>query len=347
MKTLLLRADAGGRVGTGHLLRCLALAQAWQDRGGHAVFLSRCEVPALAERIAKEGFELVEVREPHPAPTDLDVLLKTAASGPGGTAFVAVDGYHFDAAFCKALRAAGHRLLVIDDVADQPYYEADVLLNQNLGAETLDYHASPQTRLLLGPQFALLRPEFALAAGSAPEQRVAPRASRVLVTMGGSDPTNATSRVLRDLAGVAGPLEIRVLVGAGAAFLDLGQTTGSHRITRLRDPRDVSEHILWADLVVAAAGTTSWEVACLGRPALLGVVAENQRGIAAELHAAGAAVDLGWLSDLGPNALAAQVQGLVDDMPRRAAMASAGRRLVDGHGARRVVAVLHSWSSKE
>src|SRR5262249_32858596 len=158
-----------------------------------AVFVSCCASVALCQRIVEAGLGFIGLEKPHPARLDLDTTLATLArfaTFAHTPPWLVLDGYHFDAAYQQAIRAAGYRLLVIDDMAHLPQYYADVLLNQNMHATALHYHCNPEATLLLGSCYALLRPEFPAWRG---RQRSVPEVARkVLVTMGGSDPDNVT-----------------------------------------------------------------------------------------------------------------------------------------------------------
>jgi len=157
---LLIRADADSRIGVGHVMRCLALAQAWQDSGGEAVFVAT-ELPGgLEERLLHEGFQLIRIPAPVGGPEDAAATL--AAARNHSAVWIVVDGYAFTASFLDALREAGSRVLAIDDMANLERYPVDVLLNQNLSATPAAYdgRAGSSTTLLLGPRFSLLRREF-------------------------------------------------------------------------------------------------------------------------------------------------------------------------------------------
>ena len=153
---LLIRADAGAAMGTGHVMRCLALAQAWQDAGDQAVFVSSSLPPALDSRLRDEQIGV------HP----LSAAVGTAADARAtadraralGARWIVVDGYQFGADYQRALKDASFRLLVIDDYGHAGHYCAELVLNQNLDApESLYRSRGPSTQLLLGCRYALLR----------------------------------------------------------------------------------------------------------------------------------------------------------------------------------------------
>ena len=301
-----IRADASTAIGWGHAMRCLALAQALPQRPTFVMD----DPPAAFVARAEPDADVVALGDPLP---DAD--------------WVVIDGYHLGTDYQRAVREAGARVLVIDDHGHLDRYEADILLNQNLGAP--DYrNRAPGARLLLGPRYALLRREFR----DVPARATRDVACRVLVTLGGSDPDNVSSRVLEGLGSVALPLEVQLIAGAGNPHVDaLARAPGVELVV---DAHDMPARMAWADLAVTAAGSTSWELARTGTPQLAIAIADNQRPVIHGLTEAGLAIDLG-VGDV-----AGAVEALARDRPRREAMSARGRELVDGRGALRVVAAM-------
>lgn len=332
---LVIRADANHSMGTGHVMRMIALGQAWADRGGAVRFLGRIESEPLRVRIAAEGFELVDLDSAHPAPADLAALLEHSAVG----GWVALDGYHFDTAYMRAARSSGRKTLVLDDINDRGEYAADVLLNQNLRAEHFSYRVNPEARQLLGLRYALLRREFRAvrAAWSGPHQPL-----RLLVTMGGSDPVNFTATVLRALALPSGhDFHVRVVVGPANANRDeLARLTGAlpMPVDLATAGQDMPGHMAWADLAVTAAGSTCWELAHMGVPMLAFELAENQAGVLVGLASTGAAVSGGRAAETTPADVAALLAAL--NPQRLVELSARARAVVDGQGAFRVVEAL-------
>jgi UDP-2,4-diacetamido-2,4,6-trideoxy-beta-L-altropyranose hydrolase len=254
---------------------------------------------------------------------------------------VVLDGYQFAGEFQRALKDGGLRLLAVDDYGHAGHYWADFVLNQNLHADEVAYDREAQTRLILGPRHALLRREFWRWRGQA--RRTAAVARKVLVTLGGADPGNVTSDVVRALRQQsADEMEAVVLVGAssphGAAVRQAAQGSGHIRV--ITDAADMSELMAWADVAVAAAGSVSWELAFMGVPALLLVQADNQEPVARCLDREGAAVNLGRAGAGTEQALAEQLSRLLRSAAARQAMSARGPELVDGGGAARVVGAL-------
>lgn len=157
-RPLVLRADATTEGGTGHMMRTLALSQAWIDDGGRARWLVAEAPPSLLERIEREGVEIVPVAAPAGSLADAVVVRETLGADDGTMAVI--DGTHFGSAYLDALGEVGPRVMVIDDMADRPDYPVGLLLNQNAHADRAEYPADASCRFLLGTRYVLLRREF-------------------------------------------------------------------------------------------------------------------------------------------------------------------------------------------
>ena len=342
--SLVIRADAGTRQGTGHLMRCLALAQGWQAQGGQVHFVSACESEGLRQRIAQGGFRLTPVLQPFPHSADWDLLSPVLAGQP--EAWVVLDGYHFDSTYQSRIKETGCRLLVIDDMAPLPHYYADVLLNQNIHAVELQYQCEPYTQLLLGCRYALLRSEFVRWRGW--ERNIPSVAHRVLISMGGSDPHNQSIKVARALQHLrVDGLEAVVVIGPSnphaGSMKSLAQECG-FPIRLVRNVADMAELMAWADLGISSASSTCWEFAFMGLPSAVLVTAENQQKVAEGLTHHGMAMNLGWYGDVSDIALAEPLQSLVFDRHRRNQMSKLGRQAVDGNGAANVISAMNQRS---
>ena len=302
------RADASVQIGTGHVMRCLTLAAELRRRGHTCRFVCRDLPGHLSQMIGDAGFDLTLL----PAPADDfkagadDPSHATGAKGPWkldaaqtlaaaqDIDWLVVDHYAFDARWQTGALAPGVRLAVIDDLADRAH-ATDLLLDQNLGRLSKDYDdLLPQkAERLIGPKYAILRPEFAALR----ETALARRAERgntvktVLISMGGVDLDNATGAVLSVL-GAQLDLRITVVMGANAPALDLIRAQG-RRVQVIVNTSDMAGLMAKADLAIGAAGGASWERCALGLPTLVAVLADNQAEAAVALSTAGAAIEIG------------------------------------------------------
>jgi spore coat polysaccharide biosynthesis predicted glycosyltransferase SpsG/RimJ/RimL family protein N-acetyltransferase len=260
-----------------------------------------------------------------------------------GADWVVLDGYQFGVEFQRAIKNAGLRLLVVDDEARARHYIADLVMNQApyavRGMHSI--HGS-STALLLGTRYALLRREFLPARPT--DWSPVPRAQRVLVTLGGADPDNCTRTILEAIAGIEKLTTIAVVGPSNSHATELeqlAQGTGG-QITVRRNPPDMSQLMAWADLAISAAGSTCWELAFMGLPMVLVVLAENQGPGATSLDQLGLARNLGWHTKLSADKVCAAVMQIIDDPALRASMSRKGSELIDGRGASRVVTEMRS-----
>jgi UDP-2,4-diacetamido-2,4,6-trideoxy-beta-L-altropyranose hydrolase len=347
VNALVVRADASSAIGMGHAMRCLALVQALADEtGGAATFLMADPPDAFVGRAGDEDAHVIGLAA---APGTLDDAEETAElARTQKAAWVVLDGYRFDGAYQQAL-AGGVRVLMLDDHAHLDRYHVPLLLNQNAGATAEPYHdRAPDSRLLLGPSYVLLRREFRTWDG--PQRETRGSARRILVTLGGADADDVTSRVLRALASYDDPHEVQVLVGPANPNLDAierAAAAGQHPVELVVDARDLPRRMAWADLAVAAAGSTSWELARVGTPQLAIVLADNQRPVAAGLEHEGVAISLGWHADLRAERIIDAVRDLARDPARRAELSRRGRELIDGRGTLRVLAAMEHFDRPE
>lgn len=336
---LFLRADASIAMGTGHVMRCLALAEAWQDAGGRAVFAMAEATPAIQARLAAESCEVASIS--HAAGTAEDASQTITFAGERKSDWIVVDGYQFTADYQCALKAAGFRVLFLDDYGHAQSYSADLVLNQNVHANEEMYGTiEPYTRLLLGPRYCLLRREFTSWRGW--KREIAPIGSKVLVTMGGSDPGNVTATVIDALYQLS-DVEVTVVVGgSNPHFESLQRSTsqGDGRFRLLKSVANMPELMAQADVALAGAGTTCWEICLLQLPLVLIDLADNQKPIARALDALGAAVHLGNAGTVTEQQIAKRVTSLLASEAERAALSQRCGKLVDGRGSERVLGEL-------
>jgi UDP-2,4-diacetamido-2,4,6-trideoxy-beta-L-altropyranose hydrolase len=346
MNPLIIRADATSGTGTGHVMRCLALAQAWQDQGGKAVFISHCESDALGKRITAEGINLIALDKPHPDPFDLGFTIsrlnKLKAQNSRRKTWLVVDGYHFDADYQKSIKATGYGLLWIDDYGHAEHYWADLILNQNISADPSRYtKCEPYTQLLLGTRYALLRREF--KRWHAWKREISPVARKVLVTLGGGDPDNVTMQVIQALKEVdVSGLEARIVIGPANPHVELLRQAirADSRLHLLTNVTDMPDLMAWADVSISAGGSTCWEQAFMGLPCLIIVTAENQRANAEALDRENIGINLGWHQDLLPERITSQLKQLTINLKLRVLISKQSQELVDGAGGRRVLQAL-------
>ncbi|MDJ0677012.1 MAG: UDP-2,4-diacetamido-2,4,6-trideoxy-beta-L-altropyranose hydrolase [Calothrix sp. MO_167.B42] len=338
---LVIRADASKQIGTGHVMRCLALAQAWQYAGGDVIFVMATKTPALEARLKSEGMEVVyipvQIGSVEDARETVNLTRKFNAN------WVVVDGYEFGGEYQQIIKDNGLRLLMIDDYGHAEHYYADIVLNQNISAhEGLYVNREPYTQLLLGVKYTLLRREFRQWCGW---NREIPAVGRkVLVTLGGSDPDNVTLKVIQALELVQfNDLEVVVVVGGSNPHYEQLKSVcldAKFPIHLKRNVTNMPELMAWADVAVAAGGSTNWELSFMGLPSIILVLADNQRAIAEKLGSMKITINLGCYEDVSPTEIALALKPLLDAPQARMEMSQQGQKLVDGGGNTRIAAIL-------
>lgn len=338
----LARVDASAQIGFGHLSRTSTLLSALRERGVSLVVATHAPTDAARAWIARTGATLFEIGAAPGSPSDLSETRALASEAE----LVIVDGYVFDASFHDGLRDARRAVVAIDDLGEAPT-GADVVLNGNLYAEALTYATPPGGHALLGPRYALVRAEF-LAARAAREARAPSTegAPRLLVTMGGADPTGETEKALDAIAQVDEPLHARVILGgANPRASDLAARArslgnGARRVEAIVSATDMGDQMVWADAALTAAGSTCLELATVGVAGATVTVAENQRLVARAFDARGLLRSLGVARDVTPDAMRAAIVGLLADPAERRRAEMAQRAAVDGRGAARAAEAL-------
>jgi UDP-2,4-diacetamido-2,4,6-trideoxy-beta-L-altropyranose hydrolase len=322
------------------MMRCLALAEAWMDTRGQVIFVSACASPAIENRLEIKGILVIRICQD--AGTSGDAAETIRLAREHGADWIVVDGYQFDSAYQKSIHASGLFLLFIDDFGHADRYYADLVLNQNVYADLSFYPAhEPSTRFLLGTQYALLRKEFLDWAGW--KREIPGRARKILVTFGGSDPGNVTLEVLNGIT-ILDLCELEVIVIVGGANPNATLIEEAVRIFPqfriVRNAENMPELMAWADVAISAGGSTCWELAFMGLPAILYPIADNQTFITKkliELHAAAgfppgalpAAVDLG-----------AFISAFLENRQWRQELSAMQKTLVDGTGAGNIVTIM-------
>lgn len=331
---LLIRADASVSIGTGHVMRCLALAQAWQDTGGVARFAVADLPGTLVPRLNSNGFSLLRIAADPGSPEDALALVAQARQLKAD--WIVVDGDRFGAEFLEPVRNSGLRVLLIDDFSNRERFPADLIVNPNLGADADLYRRRGSNGpVLTGPRYVFLRREFQ----KPHERQFGEKGSRVLITLGGSDPEGLTPRIAKVLAGCP-DLQLTVVAGAGYSSVNALRQLSAPNLRVVFDSQNMAELMGNADLAIIAAGGTLWELLSVGCVVLSYARNAVQMRVIQSLAKDGVVVDMGETTRFDPAALASAVKRVVDSRSTRERMASLGRALVDGLGAARVVEAL-------
>ena len=317
---IVFRVDASVQMGTGHVMRCLTLANELVEQGMECHFICRQHMGNLINKIEQSGFSVYIIGSDNYEDSTKDLSaneqvengnkhLLFHADWLGATQqqdakdcseildklqpyWLIVDHYALDKTWQQLLKPYYKKLMVVDDLGDRKHL-ADLLLDQNYASNIKKYKdvVPDSCKILVGPDFALLRPEFALWRDySLIRRKDINSVNTILITLGGVDPDNYTGIILQQLASIEISLdiEITVVMGATSPHLQSVQQQAASMPIKTRVKVDVSnmaELMSDADLAIGAAGATTWERCCLGLPTIQLVTAENQRQIAEDLAA--------------------------------------------------------------
>lgn len=352
-RPMVFRVDADSRIGIGHFMRCLALAQSYKDRGGQAVFAVASLKPALEEGLRVEGleFHFLDSNENPSGKESIEEFIGSSNDAAQtaqlakqvGALWIVADGYQFKAKYQKSIKDANFWLLLLDDVGHSEHYFADLVLNQNISADAdLYWNRESHTRLLLGNSYTLLRREFQKWRGW--ERQIPPVAHKILVTLGGADVGNVTLQVLQAFESLKNEaFEIRVVIGAANPYVQelrfVANALGPRlSIQFVENAMDMAELMAWADLAISAAGSTLWEMAFMGLPNLLFVTAANQKASARILQEKGVATILNTHEKLYSAEISGSIRDFANNFNLRQAISQKCKVLVDGEGVMRVLA---------
>jgi UDP-2,4-diacetamido-2,4,6-trideoxy-beta-L-altropyranose hydrolase len=315
------RCDASHEIGSGHVMRCLTIANYLRDCGWECAF-SACDGATQAVPfLLQSGFEIIgpEVRR--------------------SSEIVFIDNYAMSYEQDHSYRGHAGKIIVLDDLADRTH-DCDVLLDQTFSRNSDDYKSLvPESSVILtGSDYALLRPQFLEYRDSSLKRRAAfsGKIERVLISLGGTDPHNVMSIVLDGLQGST--ISIDAVIGAGcphlpqvmqkiSAMADQGVKIQAHQ-----NVSNMAELMGRADIAIGAGGTTSWERCCLGLPTVMIELAENQHDIATALSKDGCVLNLGWYADITPDMIRQTVIGLQNDPARVVKMTKHALAICDGRG---------------
>ncbi len=359
-----IRADAALQMGTGHIMRCLTLAQALRARGAQVGFICRAHAGNLTGVIEQQGFEVHELPEQMPPPE----LPNPSAQGAAAYAswlgaswqedarqtahclrgycpdVLLVDHYGIDAAWESAVADQVGCVAVIDDLANRPHH-CHVLIDQTLYRQASDYApwVPAGCQVLAGTDYAMLRAEFC-APGTRPPAETPAKVRHVMLCLGGVDAQNVTQAVLQVIAPTLLRESIRLEVILGRQFPHLASVEAlvaqqSLPVSLSVGVNTMAQRMALADLAIGAPGTSAWERCAMGLPTLMVVLAANQYDNARALARAGVARVGAWEpGEIASGAFLAHWQQVLADVPWRTQARQRAIQLCDGRGVDRIVA---------
>lgn len=331
---VIFRSDASIEIGSGHLMRCLTLADQLAAHGADIVFACRDLEGAMHGLVAERGYSVANLRVAATSSQESDAAATAYAIREHflrEADWLVVDNYELDACWENAMRSHTRHILVVDDLANR-LHDCDLLLDQNYYrdlASRYDGLLPDHTRCLLGPEYVLLRSEFNEARRNLRQRDGT--VHRILVFFGGSDPLNLTGKVLQAIEHLQpSSLQVDVVVGgANPHQEDIRKFCEKHTWASYRHQiSNMAELIAAADLGLGAGGASMWERCALGLPTLTVVFAENQLHTTKDVAETGAILYLGEADSLSIDDFSSAIQGLLDNPGRLAAISEAALDLV-------------------
>ena len=341
---VLVRTDASVAIGSGHVMRCLTLADQLRDKGAKVVFISAVLPGALFDLIRARGYEFGQLSALVESDFMRDASESIVVAGelmPGISDWLIVDHYQLDSRWEEMMRRCCHQVMVIDDIANRPH-SCELLLDQNYDDQSRYQGLVPANcRLLLGSRYALLRPEYAF------DRRVEVVRRRplqkVFVFFGGSDSKDLTGMCLKALmAPGLIALDVDVVVGANYVHYEsLSKLAAARGNTTIHGPRlHLADLMVAADIAIGAGGVTNWERVAVGLPSLVVSIADNQVPISEQLHRDGVIHYLGK-SEYVTETMIQDVMLEEIETKRYLDRISPSLAACDGHGVGRVLKAMH------
>jgi UDP-2,4-diacetamido-2,4,6-trideoxy-beta-L-altropyranose hydrolase len=362
------RTDASLRIGSGHVMRCLTLAEVLRSHGATCNFICRHHPGNLLDTIHHRGFSVTELpniaskydfKQSVGVTSNLnndysswlgcdwqtDAAQTASALSNLDPDWLVTDHYALNQSWEERISTNCQKLMVIDDLADRTH-TCDLLLDQSLDREQKEYNklVPAKAKVLTGSRYAVLRSEFASLRDYSLQRRAKfPHLRRILISMGGVDQINATGLVMTALAKCEMPKDclISVIMGLHAPWLNHIRSLALDMPCATQvfvNVNNMAQIMAESDLVIGAAGSTSWERCCLGVPTLIMAVSENQRGIASALKRAGAAISIEIQKEEDFNILFKdKMQNLINNSDERIKMSIAAAKVTNGLGAELVV----------
>lgn len=357
---IFIRADASVDIGSGHVMRCLTLADDLKKKGSNVTFICRDFLGQLSNLIKSRGYKAILLPKPSKdyisvaddlahagwlnVAWDIDARETVQAIGVDTIDLLIVDHYGIDFRWHKMLRMIAKNIMVIDDLADRKH-DCDILVDQTFGRISADYKnlVPGVCNLLLGSEYAMLRKEFYNLRQKALGHRVNfSGIHRILVSLGGSDPDNVTAIVLKGLnnSSLESDVEIDVLLGENSPHqesISKYVEEMSLNATLSFSVTDVAERMLKADLAIGAGGVTSWERCCLGLPTLIVINAINQEKIVSELDAHGAVINMGEHHQLTSDKVTFMINDILQNPEKLELISKKSSEIVDGEGVDKII----------
>ena len=333
-KNLFIRVDSSPEIGIGHMMRCLTLAQELKNNFDKIIFLTQKDSGDFIGTIMKNKCEVIFIPTTN---NDLDIIKNLITAYSENKNFLLIDHYDIDSNFESSLKNIFERIFVIDDLANRKH-DCDLLIDQNYYRDLNQrYEKLIQngTIALLGPKYAIIRAEFRKINKKAIKKNS--QIKKILVSFGGSDPTNECKKALDALCSI-GNSKFEIVVVAGIynhKFEQLKKLYEKYSNIKIyRHVNDLSRLMLNSDLFIGAGGTTTWERFYMGLPSIVTIISDDQKESIEFLSDMGHIINLGLAKNVTSKTYIQTLQKTNSDLMYN--MSLHNQKLVDGNGSNRI-----------
>ena len=344
-KNLFIRVDSSPEIGIGHMMRCLTLAQELKNNFDKVIFLTRKDSDDFTETIMENGFKVVllptQIIKPpkniHELNNYSDIIKNLITTYTRNKNYLLIDHYDIDSAFELSLKNTFEKIFVIDDLANRKH-NCDLLIDQNYYRDLNHRYEKliPNNAItLLGPKYAIIRSEFRSVNKKIIKKNS--QVKKILVSFGGSDPTNECKKTLDALCSIENS-QFEIIVVAGIynhKFEQLQKLYEKYSSIKIyRHVNDLSRLMLDSDLFIGAGGTTTWERLYMGLPSIVTIISNDQKESIEFLSDMGHVINLGLAKNVTTETHVQAFQKLNPDLIY--SMSLNNQKLVDGNGCSRI-----------
>ena len=335
--------DADRKVGSGHFTRCIVLAGKLMESGISSTFVTCSEAETFIGAVTSGGFGLKRIQPADAA--NPEALIQLIDSDICKRSIVVVDSFrseYFTGEYQRRVKESGAKLMMFTFRNDCHFY-ADVVLNQNITGIGQKYSAEPESRMLLGPEFAILRDDFHLLAER--KENRAGKVNTLLISFGGSDMHDLSFQAAGAVEGIE-VLVKKIVIVLGPMYRKHEELKShiekkSHLNVEVHsNTSNMPQIMAGCDMAVTSGGITVWELGCLGVPNIIISTTDIERQTASYLHRKELCYHLGHFEDVGAADMSREVSRLASDTDRRVRFSRRMRRFLDGRGAERVAEVI-------
>ncbi len=342
MVNVAFRVDGGSEIGMGHVIRCIALAEAFPDED-KIIFISKFD-RSVIKTLEKTGYNLISIDDDIGYNEEVKLVKKLLHNNDTnifiGDIYSSNTSHEVDENYLSEIKKIVDKTVLISPKTSLKLL-SDVVINGNVFAKELGYDTTNEdTKFLLGPKYALLRKEFQ----NLPHKKINEKVENIIITMGGGDPLKSTPKALKAID-KTNKKDVHVDVVVGPAIHDQSEILkvidrSCIETSMLYNPTNISKLMQKADLAISGGGSTLYELAATGTPGLVLLQADNQIPVADSMEKEGAIIVLGFGNQVKMEKLIESIESLMDDHERRKKMSKKGQKLIDGFGAKRCVDVI-------